>query len=64
MDDRWQRVWGQKSNTLFRRKRWSCEEGAIRAEAQVQAEEAARHVVADPVHKEMALLEAMEAGHL
>ena len=40
------------------------DETAIRAEAQVQAEEVARHVVADPVHKEMALLEAMEAGRL
>jgi len=40
------------------------DEGAVRAEAQVQAEEIARRVAADPVHKEMALLEAMEAGLL
>ena len=37
---------------------------AGRAEAQAQAEEVARRVAADPVHKEMALLEAMEAGRL
>ena len=40
------------------------DEAAIRAEAQVQAEEVARRVAADPVHKEMALLEAMQAGRL
>ena len=40
------------------------DEAAVRAEAQVQAEEVARRVAADPVHKEMALLEAMEAGQL
>jgi 5-methylthioadenosine/S-adenosylhomocysteine deaminase len=40
------------------------DETAIRAEAQVQAEEVARRVAADPVHQEMALLEAMEAGQL
>ena len=40
------------------------DEAAVRAEAQVQAEEVARRVVADPVHKEMALLEAMEKGYL
>jgi hypothetical protein len=42
----------------------TADEGAIRAEAQVQAEEVARRVAADPVHKEMALLAAMEAGQL
>ena len=31
---------------------------------QAQAEEVARRVAADPVYKEMALLEAMEAGRL
>jgi 5-methylthioadenosine/S-adenosylhomocysteine deaminase len=36
------------------------DEAAVRAEAQVQAEEVARRVAADPVHREMALLEAME----
>ena len=40
------------------------DEAAVRAEAQVQAEEVARRVAADPVHTEMALLEAMEAGQL
>ena len=40
------------------------DEAAVRAEAQVQGEEVARRVAADPVHKEMALLEAMEAGRL
>ena len=40
------------------------DEAAIRAEAQVQAEEVARRVAADSVHKEMALLEVMEAGRL
>ena len=40
------------------------DEAAVRAEAQVQAEEVARRVAADPVHKEMALLTAMEAGWL
>ena len=36
----------------------------VRAEAQAQAEEIARRVAADPVHREMALLEAMEKGWL
>jgi 5-methylthioadenosine/S-adenosylhomocysteine deaminase len=36
------------------------DETTVRAEAQVQAEEVAQRVAADPVHKEMALLEAME----
>jgi 5-methylthioadenosine/S-adenosylhomocysteine deaminase len=40
------------------------DESAVRAEAQVQAEEVARRVAADPMHKEMALLEAMELGWL
>jgi 5-methylthioadenosine/S-adenosylhomocysteine deaminase len=40
------------------------DEASIRAEAQVQAEEVARRVAADPVHQEMALLEAMEKGWL
>jgi hypothetical protein len=35
---------------------------AIRAEAQVQTEEVARRVAVDPVHKEIALLEAIAAG--
>lgn len=37
---------------------------AIRAEAQRAAEEMARHVAADPVHRDMALLAAMSAGRL
>ena len=40
------------------------DEAAVREEAQVQAEEVARHVAADPVHGGMALMEAMEAGQL
>jgi hypothetical protein len=40
------------------------DEAAVRAEAQMQAEEVARRVAADPVHKEMALLKVMEAGQL
>jgi 5-methylthioadenosine/S-adenosylhomocysteine deaminase len=40
------------------------DEGAIRAQAQVQAEVLARCVAADPVHKGIALLEAMEASQL
>ena len=40
------------------------DEAAVRAEAQEQAEEVARRVAGDPVHKDMALLEAMKAGHL
>jgi 5-methylthioadenosine/S-adenosylhomocysteine deaminase len=40
------------------------DEAAVRAEAQAQAEDVARRVAADPAHKEMALLEAMEAGQL
>ena len=37
------------------------DEAAVRAEAQVQAEEVERRVATDPVHTEMVLLEAMEA---
>jgi len=37
---------------------------ADRAEAQTQAEAVARRVAADPVHKGMALLAAMETGRL
>lgn len=36
----------------------TADEGAIRAEVQEQAEDA------DPVYREMALLEAMKAGYL
>jgi 5-methylthioadenosine/S-adenosylhomocysteine deaminase len=42
----------------------TADEAAVRAEAQVQAEAIARRVSADPVHKGMALLEAMEKGQL
>ena len=42
----------------------AADEAAIRAGAQVQAEEIARRVAAGPVHKEMALLKAMRAGML
>jgi len=38
------------------------DEAAVRGDA--QAEEVARRVAADPVHKDMALLAAMEAGQL
>jgi 5-methylthioadenosine/S-adenosylhomocysteine deaminase len=40
------------------------DEAAVRAEAQVQAEEVARRVAADLVHEGMALMEAMETGRL
>jgi 5-methylthioadenosine/S-adenosylhomocysteine deaminase len=40
------------------------DEAAIHTEAQAQAEATARRVAADPVHKAMALLKAMEAGQL
>ena len=40
------------------------DESAIRAGVQVQAEEVARRVAADLVHKGMALLEAIQAGLL
>ena len=42
----------------------TADETAIRAEAQTQAESVARRVAADPAHRGMALLEAMEAGRL
>jgi 5-methylthioadenosine/S-adenosylhomocysteine deaminase len=42
----------------------AADEEAIRAHAQAQAEEVAARVAADPVHKEMVLLEAMESGCL
>ena len=42
----------------------TADEAAIRAEAQIQAEAVAQRVAADPLHKEMALLEAMGAGQL
>lgn len=42
----------------------TADEAVIRAEAQAQAAEVARRVAADPVHKDMALLEAMKAGRL
>ena len=42
----------------------TADEGAIRAEAQMQAEAVSRRVAADRVHKEMALLKAMEAEQL
>ena len=39
-------------------------EAAVRAEAQLQAERVAQRVAADPVHRGMALMAAMEAGQL
>ncbi|MBL7161975.1 MAG: amidohydrolase family protein [Anaerolineales bacterium] len=42
----------------------TADETAVRAEAQSQAEAAAQRVAADPVHKDMALLAAMQAGQL
>ena len=42
----------------------TADEDAIRADAQMQAEALVRRVAADPVHKEMALLNVMEAGRL
>ena len=39
-------------------------ENRLTIESQLQAEEVARRVVVDPMHKGMALLEAMEAGRL
>jgi 5-methylthioadenosine/S-adenosylhomocysteine deaminase len=42
----------------------TADEGAVRAEAQAQAEAVTRRVADDPVHEKMALLEAMEAGWL
>jgi ABC-type uncharacterized transport system ATPase component len=40
------------------------DEAAVRAEAQAEEAEVVRRVAADPVGKEMALLEAMKVGHL
>ena len=37
------------------------DEAAVHAKALVQAEEVARRVAADPVHREMTLLQAMKA---
>ena len=42
----------------------TADEDAIRAQAQTQAEAVARRVAADPLHRNMALLAAMEAGKL
>ena len=42
----------------------TADESAVRAEAQIQAEAVAKRVAADPVHKEIALLEAMQRGQL
>jgi 5-methylthioadenosine/S-adenosylhomocysteine deaminase len=42
----------------------SADEAEVRAQAQAEAEEVARRVAADPAHKGMALLGAMEAGML
>ena len=42
----------------------SADEAAIRAEAQAQADALALRVAADPIHKELALLQAMAAGQL
>jgi 5-methylthioadenosine/S-adenosylhomocysteine deaminase len=42
----------------------TADEAAIRAEAQAQAEALAQRVAANPVHKGMALLEAMKTGRL
>ena len=41
---------------------FTADERAVRAEAQMRVETLAEPVVADPVHREMVLLEAMEAG--
>lgn len=40
------------------------DESAIRAEAQAQAEAFGRRVAADPLHRELALLQAMAEGKL
>ena len=42
----------------------TADEAAIRAEAQAQAEALARRVAADPVHRDMALMQAMAVGQL
>jgi 5-methylthioadenosine/S-adenosylhomocysteine deaminase len=46
------------------RKLLTMDEDAVRAEAQAQAEAVAQRVAADPVHKGMTLLSAMDAGQL
>jgi 5-methylthioadenosine/S-adenosylhomocysteine deaminase len=40
------------------------DEATIQLEAQAQAEALGRRVAADPLHREMALMEAMESGNL
>ena len=42
----------------------TADEASVRAGAQRHAEAVARRVVADPVHRGMALMAAMEAGQL
>ena len=42
----------------------TADERAVRAEAQMRVETLAEPVVADPVHKRMALFRVMEAGWL
>jgi 5-methylthioadenosine/S-adenosylhomocysteine deaminase len=42
----------------------TADEAAVRAETQAQAEALARRVAADPVHRDMALMQAMAAGQL
>jgi 5-methylthioadenosine/S-adenosylhomocysteine deaminase len=42
----------------------TADEGAVRAEAQAQAQALAERVAADPAHKEMVLLGAMQTGRL
>ena len=42
----------------------TADEAAVRAKAQEQAERVAQLVADDPIHQEMALLKAMEAGKL
>ena len=41
----------------------TADEAVIRADAQAEAEQIARNVAADPVHEDMALLDAMSAGY-
>jgi 5-methylthioadenosine/S-adenosylhomocysteine deaminase len=40
------------------------DEAQVRAEAQTQAQRLARQVITDPLHRDLALLAAMEAGQL
>ncbi|NLE77661.1 MAG: hypothetical protein GX605_13040 [Chloroflexi bacterium] len=40
------------------------DEAAVHAEAQAQAEAVAERVAADPLHRQMALMAAMERGQL